>query len=329
MKRWGEQNVDGPTSRVGPEVWAMTAGRYKMGTLSRLTGFKPELLRAWQRRFGLFVPERTDGGHRLYTEDDLRVAMLVRDRLAAGRAIGEVARPGREALLDEARRRIPSVDPPEARPGMRSRPALVPVDLSDLAAVREGVVQGAVAIDPEGIRVALDRAFSLGSPDRVIEEVIRPAAHRIGELWRRGACTVAGEHLAASLMRERLIQLLGWASPPPGLPAPQVVCGCLPDEFHENAALVVAYRLARAGDRVAWLGAALPVVDLEAACREIEPSAVYLSVTVPAHFAAARDELIRFASMTRGRFRLVIGGQGVPTSAPDLEAVGAEVRSEI
>ena len=70
------------------------AGRFKIGALSRITGLKPELLRAWQRRFQLFEPERTQGGQRLYTPDDLRVAVYVRDLLARGRSIGAVPPPG-------------------------------------------------------------------------------------------------------------------------------------------------------------------------------------------------------------------------------------------
>lgn len=300
-------------------------GRYKMGTLSRLTGFKPELLRAWQRRFDLFEPERTDGGHRLYTEDDLRVALLVRDKLSSGRAIGEVVRPGRSSLLDEARRRLPGVDPPEAAPA-RAAPAGMPsTGLKDLQAARDAIVQGAVSIDPQSIRQALDRAFALGSPDQVIDEVLKPAAHRIGELWHRGMCTVAGEHLAASMIRERLIRLVEWASPPVGQAAPEVVCACLPDEFHENGALVVAYRLARAGWRVTWLGAALPLEDLEEAVKSRSPKAVWLSVTLSSHFEAARDELLGFAERWRGQLELSVGGQGVPRTDVELEAAGVRL----
>ncbi len=40
---------------------------YKMGTLARITGLAPVLLRAWERRYGLLAPERTEGGHRMYT----------------------------------------------------------------------------------------------------------------------------------------------------------------------------------------------------------------------------------------------------------------------
>ena len=75
---------------------------YKMGTIAELSGFSPELLRAWERRHALLEPERTEGGHRLYTDDDLRVLRRVKSLLDQGRSIGEVAQRGRAALLAES-----------------------------------------------------------------------------------------------------------------------------------------------------------------------------------------------------------------------------------
>ncbi len=82
-------------------------GPYKIGTLSRLTGFSPILLRAWERRFTLLVPERGEGGQRLYTDDDLAVLRRVRGLMDDGRSIGEIARAGRKALLHARRRPRP------------------------------------------------------------------------------------------------------------------------------------------------------------------------------------------------------------------------------
>lgn len=49
------------------------AGPYKMSAVCERTGLGPSLLRAWERRYGLLRPDRTDGGHRLYGDDDLHV----------------------------------------------------------------------------------------------------------------------------------------------------------------------------------------------------------------------------------------------------------------
>ncbi len=72
---------------------------HKIRTVSERTGFPPGLLRAWERRYGLLEPARLEGGHRLYSDEDLRVLLRVRELLDQGRSIGELAAMGREALL--------------------------------------------------------------------------------------------------------------------------------------------------------------------------------------------------------------------------------------
>ncbi|MDP2514978.1 MerR family transcriptional regulator [Photobacterium damselae subsp. piscicida] len=48
-----------------------TEKRYAIGEVSDITGVNSVTLRAWQRRYGLIVPQRTPKGHRLYTHDDI------------------------------------------------------------------------------------------------------------------------------------------------------------------------------------------------------------------------------------------------------------------
>jgi DNA-binding transcriptional MerR regulator len=45
-------------------------GFLRIGELSRRVGVSPELLRAWERRYGLLRPTRSRGGFRLYSTAD-------------------------------------------------------------------------------------------------------------------------------------------------------------------------------------------------------------------------------------------------------------------
>lgn len=58
--------------------------------VSEITGVKPVTLRAWQRRYGLVQPERTEKGHRLYTEDNIQAIQDIQSWLAKGVSIGKV-----------------------------------------------------------------------------------------------------------------------------------------------------------------------------------------------------------------------------------------------
>ena len=62
------------------------AGAVRIGELSRRSGVSPELLRAWERRYGLLQPTRSAGGLRLYSPDDLARVQAMQRHLADGYA---------------------------------------------------------------------------------------------------------------------------------------------------------------------------------------------------------------------------------------------------
>jgi DNA-binding transcriptional MerR regulator/methylmalonyl-CoA mutase cobalamin-binding subunit len=284
-------------------------------SIARLTGLSPEVLRAWERRYGFLEPVRGPGGHRRYTEDDLTVLRRVVALIAEGRSIGEIALRGRRGLLDD-----PGAAPdaelasPAGRTGATARWV-------------EEIVAGALAIDGAPIRNGLNSAFAALDADLVLDQVIRPAALKIGELWAAGRCSVAGEHLASALFARRVRSLLEDAAGrvAPGDESGRVVCTCLPDELHELGGLVAAWYLARAGAQVTWLGAALPFEDLAVTARRLAPEAIYLSVTRTETFDSYRDELLQLLRQAPAGIRWVLGGQGVPPGARGLAAAGCEV----
>lgn len=297
---------------------------YKMATMARLGGVSPVLLRTWERRHGLFEPHRTAGGHRLYTEDDLRVLQSIKRHLGQGRSIGEVEALGRAALLA-----ADGAAPSPGAPGGPGEPAAVERWARDL-------VNAALELEPRVAARALDEAFARLSPERAISEVIAPALRTIGELWAQERCGVAGEHLVSELVSTRLRSVWAAASAPGAGPY-DVLVSCFPDEQHALGGLSVALLLARRQRRVRWFGAALPLTDLERVVAETRPGHVLLSVSrvalVELH-AAALSGIARRLPGTR----FVVGGPGVvegradphvryvagPAVEMDLEALGEE-----
>ncbi|KJG10783.1 MerR family transcriptional regulator [Photobacterium kishitanii] len=63
---------------------------FAISEVSEITGVNSVTLRAWQRRYGLLIPQRTPKGHRLYTEADIAKIKVILDWLAKGVSIGKV-----------------------------------------------------------------------------------------------------------------------------------------------------------------------------------------------------------------------------------------------
>lgn len=289
------------------------AALYKTATVVRITGFKPDLLRAWERRHGLLKPERSEGGHRLYTEDDLAVLLGIRTLTDQGRAIGEIAALGRATLLDRrAETHAPS--------GSRSDHA----GDTELQRLRDRLLQAAVAVDQRAVDAALDEVFARCQPEDAVRNVLMPASRAVGEAWADGRCSAAGEHLVSSRIRAHLGRLLRWADLGSGAPAGDAIVACFPDELHENGALATAFRLARRGFAVTYLGAALPWADLAQAVSERKPDDVFLSVAQGFRFEAGRGSLLSAVERAPST-RFWIGGRGAPQGDDALEALGAVV----
>lgn len=281
-----------------------------MRTVSSRTGLSASLLRAWERRHGLLEPQRTEGGHRLYTDDDLRVLEQVQRLLREGRAIGEIATLGRPALLGMADERRAT-----AGADLGSQPAELVRRLADAA----------VAIDERAVEEVLDEAFGLRSVPVALEQVIEPGLVQIGALWAAGRCSVSGEHMASTKVLGRLLKLLETANPAAESGAPVAVAAAFPDERHEIGALVAAHTLTRHGYRVVYLGSSLPVEALERACRLLEPALVCLSVTRSPLLETHAPQLAELAGRLPDGVRVLVGGQGCREVPASLEGSRVEL----
>jgi MerR family transcriptional regulator, light-induced transcriptional regulator len=65
--------------------------RHRIGAVSKLSGVPIPTLRVWESRYSAFTPLKTDGAHRLYGEDDLLKATLLRQISEHGHAISSIA----------------------------------------------------------------------------------------------------------------------------------------------------------------------------------------------------------------------------------------------
>jgi DNA-binding transcriptional MerR regulator len=64
---------------------------YRIGAVSKLSGIPVPTLRVWQTRHGAFSPITTLGQHRLYNEDDVRKAVLLKSLTSQGHGISQIA----------------------------------------------------------------------------------------------------------------------------------------------------------------------------------------------------------------------------------------------
>ena len=248
----------------------MTTPRLRIGALSTRVGVSPELLRAWESRYGLLQPVRTDGGFRLYSAEDERRVRSMRRHVASGVPAAEAAR----LALEET---SPDSDGPLA------------LGLTVLAnELREALDR----LDEPAAHAAVDRLLAAFTIETVLRDVVMPYLGDLGERWERGDASVAQEHFASSLLRGRLLGLArGWGA----RSAPTTVLACAPGEQHDLPLIAFGLVLAARGRAITYLGPDTPVATIHDAVREVQAQLVVVSATTTERFSAVKRELTDLA----------------------------------
>jgi methanogenic corrinoid protein MtbC1 len=278
---------------------------YPLRTVAALTGLTPDLIRAWEKRYGVVSPIRGPRRARLYSAADVGHLRLLARVVGAGRAIGDVAAL-RAAELERLaaqtwreRQVLGSGQAPSPREHLVAR-VLERLEHFDDAAVTRLLGDAVVALGA--------RTFA--------REVAVPLVHRAGALWAAGELSVAAEHLLTATLRNLLGSLMQrrvLADRPMVLAAPA-------GERHEIGLLVVALLTLDAGVNVAYLGVDLPAEHIVVAAARTQAKVVGLSVVTRRNHKHAVRQIETIQSALPADAELWLGGADAGRAAADVPA---------
>lgn len=283
--------------------------RHPIRVVAHRTGLTPATLRAWERRYGVVEPARSEGGQRLYSDADIDRLARLKELTEAGRPISMVAE-----LSDEESRALVTEDREAEGP---SEPTPLPRD----QAVDEAFVR-VEAMDGEALEAVLRRAAVRTGGIRFLEAVVAPLFHRVGEAWAAGNLGPAQEHLAIGVVERILLWLTDPGSP--GVDAPVIVVATLPGERHGLGARLAAATASLAGWRVVDLGVDLPPEEVVRAARRRDAAAVAISVVHPDVASRAGAPLAVVRNGLPDRVRVVVGGSAVGDLVDDDVPAGVQ-----
>jgi methylmalonyl-CoA mutase cobalamin-binding domain/chain len=294
--------------------------RHPIQVVARRTGLTADVIRAWERRYAAISPTRTETGRRLYSDADIRRLALLRRAAAAGRRIGDVA-----GLTDKALGELVASDEAlEIKTGVQAPPATsVPVVgryLNDcITAVEE--------IQPDTLESALETARIGLSTPVLLEEVITPLIHHIGEGWGSGTLRVAQEHMASAVLLPFLSRLHTRTAV--SSEGPTVVVATPIRQRHELGALMAAVAATSEGWKVIYLGANLPAEEIAYVAASNNVRVVALSIVYPTDDPQLPDELQRLRTALPDNVALVVGGAAATGYRPILDKIGAAQVKEL
>ncbi len=244
---------------------------YNLKVVLRETGIKADTLRAWERRYDLPKPERTAGGHRLYSQRDVEIIKWLLARQDEGLSISRAVQLWREL---EARDRDP-LEAYESPPPLLE--AFVPAegDDADMAHIRRSWIQACLGFDEVTADQILVTALARHAPERICLQVIQRGLSQIGNLWYENRATVQQEHVASQVALRRISALLTLA-PPPGRDQ-LIYLFCPPHEEHTFPLMLLELLLRYRGWPVTYFGADVPLAQMESVLAAGRPALAVLA----------------------------------------------------
>ncbi|NWF62735.1 MAG: MerR family transcriptional regulator [Chloroflexi bacterium] len=226
---------------------------FNLKAVLRETGLAADTLRAWERRYGLPTPQRTAGGHRLYSQYDIETIKWLTMRQAEGLSISRAVDLWNDTVAS-------GVDPlAAAAPTTTILSQIIPPASpsgTTLDTIRAEWIAACLNFSETQAEQALNNAFSIFPVEAVCTDLLQKGMSEIGMLWYENRASVQQEHFASGLAMRRLDALLS-ASPVPTRPQ-TVLVGCPPGEWHTFTPLLISLFLRRRGLNVIYLGANVP-----------------------------------------------------------------------
>ncbi len=230
--------------------------------LENLSGIKAHTIRIWEQRYNFLKPSRSDTNIRYYSNDELKKVLNIALLNKYGYKISHIDKMGDVEVKEKI------------------------FSLTQLQAQQERIVndliQCMIDLNIEKLEDILDDHIRARGIERTITQIIFPYMEKIGILWLTNHINPAQEHLVTNIIRQKLI--VGIEGITSSLKVNKTVLLFLPEgEYHELGMLFMYYLLKSRGVATIYLGANIPLKDVEYVVNLKKPDYLYSHLTAVGH----------------------------------------------
>lgn len=223
---------------------------YKIKDISNITGIQPQTLRAWEKRHGILIPQRTDSKIRFYTEQDLVKLLNIAVLQENSWRISEIAKLSEKELQQEV--------------------ANTQIKDEDENVIVQLLIKALCTMDAELFLSVSERMIEKEGLKYTYFHYYVPFFERIGVMWLANTINPAQEHMISNLIRQKIIveidKIKVNVSPPV-----DYILFCRENEYHEISLLIYDFVLKSEGYNVVYLGQNVPTKDVIRIAQLVEP----------------------------------------------------------
>lgn len=232
--------------------------KFTIKDLENLSGIKAHTIRIWEQRYSFLKPQRTTTNIRYYSNDELKTLLNI-------------------SLLNKFGFKISHINKMSSDELHKKTLTLTGTEAQQERIVNE-MIQSMIELDIELFEKIIDQYIVSKGIEKCIIQIIFPFLERIGILWVTDHINPAQEHIISNIIRQKLI--VGIDKIVPVLNHPKKIVLYMPEnEHHELGLLFVQYLMKSRGIKTIYLGADVPVKDLEYVVQVKKPDYIYTHLT--------------------------------------------------
>ena len=232
--------------------------KFTIKDLENLSGIKAHTIRIWEQRYSFLKPQRTSTNIRYYSNLELKMLLNISLLNKYGYKISHINRMSNDELREKTL-------------------TLTGAEAQQERLINE-LIQCMADVDIDQFEAVLDQHIHARGIEKTITYIIFPFLERIGLLWLTDHINPAQEHLISNVIRQKLIVGIDGANATLSIKTKMLLF--MPEnEHHEIGLLFLHYLLKARGIKVIYLGASVPVSDLEYVVELKKPDYIYTHLT--------------------------------------------------
>ena len=290
--------------------------KYPIKAVSDLTGLTEHVIRAWEKRYNLVIPDRTETNRRLYSKDDVEKLSLLSKASKSGYSIGVISNYSLEQLNQLFGEKEPYIKKEE-----------ITATDTTIDNVIENCISFVKILDKKAFEHELYSAQIKFSQPILIEKIITPLIERIGDLWKSGEIRIMHEHISTTIIRKFLTQIIDANLVDTN--APKIIIATPKGQLHELGALIVGVVASSDGWDVTYIGPDLPGEEIAAAIEKINPKVVALSIVYPSDDVLLDKEMLKISRLISSDTIVLAGGRSVLSYENILRKMNVKIISDL
>lgn len=275
---------------------------YHIKTVANMTGIPSVTIRAWENRYGVVSPTRTDGGHRVYSDQDVDDLHWLKEQIdIKGINISQAAQLLKRKHLEE-----------DAGTAAASGLPQEPVTYESMIGT---LYEALAALQTDRANTLAEFCFSHFHYEDVFHHILAPLLYRVGREWESGELSVAQEHFASTFVQHRFYHFFRALPVKPGLP--RMLAFCPEGEHHQIGLLMFTLFLRKKGIDVIYLGPNTPDDGLDRLIGANGIQAICISLSNQKRLSECR-RLIEQLKQSHPQLTFLLGGLAFRKMDEDL-----------